>query len=143
MNLEEVINQEREKSKRMYEKSIKLFPSFEGRKCTESAEEHEQLAEWLEELKELRKCKEKYRWHDLRKNPNDLPDAEHPERAWFEVVQEDNEEQLIRARMQYDDDDGFGIYKETSYGVEFMAIEEMVLAPVVAWKEIEEFESEE
>ena len=58
MNLEEVIYQEREKSKRMYEKSIKLFPSFEGRKCTESAEEHEQLAEWLEELKELRKCKE-------------------------------------------------------------------------------------
>ena len=60
MNLEEVINQEREKSKRMYEKSIKLFPSFEGRKCTESAEEHEQLAEWLEELKELRKCKEQW-----------------------------------------------------------------------------------
>lgn len=84
----------------------------------------------------------KYRWHDLRKNPADLPDVEHPERAWFEVVQKDNEEQLIRARMQYDDNYGFGIYKETSYDVEFTTVGEMVLAPVVAWKEIEEFEDE-
>ena len=74
MNLEEVINQEREKAEEGMKKSIELFPSFEGRKCMESAEEHEQLAEWLEELKELRKYKEKYRWHDLRKNPADLPE---------------------------------------------------------------------
>lgn len=61
MNLEEVINQEREKAEEGMKKSIELFPSFEGRKCMESAEEHEQLADWLEELKELRKHKEKYR----------------------------------------------------------------------------------
>lgn len=111
--------------------------------CMNCSIGHGRLADWLEELKELREYKEKYRWHDLRKNPDDLPDVEHPERAWFEVVQKDNEEQLIRARMQYDDNYGFGIYKETSYDVEFTTVEEMVLAPVVAWKEIEEFESEE
>ena len=35
---------------------------------------HEQLAKWLGELKELKEYKEKYRWHDLRKNPDDLPE---------------------------------------------------------------------
>lgn len=59
MNLEEVINKEREKAEEGMKKSIELFPSFEGRKCMESAEEHEQLADWLEELKELREYKKK------------------------------------------------------------------------------------
>ena len=109
----------------------------------ESVEEHEQLADWLEELKELRKHKEKYRWHDLRKNPDDLPDVEHPERAWFEVVQKDNEEQFIRARMQYDDDYGFGFYIESVDDcIEFATAAEEVLAEVVAWREIEEFDKE-
>lgn len=29
---------------------------------------------------------QKYRWHDLRDNPNDLPDANYPSNTWFEVV---------------------------------------------------------
>lgn len=33
-----------------------------------------QCANWLEELKRLREHNEKYKWHDLRKNPEDLPD---------------------------------------------------------------------
>ena len=40
---------------------------------------------------------QKYRWHDLRDNPNDLPDANYPSNTWFEVVQKDNEEELIIA----------------------------------------------
>lgn len=150
MNLEEVINQEREKAEEGMKKSIELFPSFEGRKCMESAEEHEQLADWLEELKELRKHKEKYRWHDLRKNPDDLPDANYPSNTWFEVVQKDNEEELPRAAMQYDDELGFGFYHDifdpVSLGyvdTEFTTAAEEGLAEVVAWREIEEFESEE
>lgn len=150
MNLEEVINQEREKAEEGMKKSIELFPSFEGRKCMESAEEHEQLADWLEELKELRKHKEKYRWHDLRKNPDDLPDANYPSNTWFEVVQKDNEEELPRAAMQYDDELGFGFYHDifdpVSSGyvdTEFTTAAEEGLAEVVAWREIEEFESEE
>ena len=92
----------------------------------------------------------KYRWHDLRKNPTDLPDVPHPERTWFEVVQEDNEDCIPRATMQYDDEYGFGFYQEIyaarSFGyvdTEFTTAEEEGLAEVVAWREIEEFESEE
>ena len=98
----------------------------------------------------IREYKEKYRWHDLRKNPDDVPDVPHPESTWFEVVQEDNEEEIPRAAMQYDDEYGFGFYQEIyaarSFGyvdTEFKTVEELNLAPVVAWKAIEEFESEE
>lgn len=93
---------------------------------------------------------QKYRWHDLRKNPTDLPDVPHPERTWFEVVQEDNEDCIPRATMQYDDVLGFGFYHDifdpVSLGyvdTEFTIAEEEGLAEVVAWREIEEFESEE
>ena len=45
-------------------------------RCKKCAEEHEQLAERLEELKKLREHNEKYKWHDLRKDPDDLPDSD-------------------------------------------------------------------
>lgn len=90
----------------------------------------------------------KYRWHDLRDNPNDLPDANYPSNTWFEVVQKDNEEELPRAAMQYDDVLGFGFYHDifdpVSLGyvdTEFTTAEEEGLAEVVAWREIEEIES--
>lgn len=93
---------------------------------------------------------QKYRWHDLRDNPNDLPDANYPSNTWFEVVQKDNEEELPRAAMQYDDVLGFGFYHDifdpVSLGyvdTEFTTAEEEGLAEVVAWREIDEFESEE
>lgn len=93
---------------------------------------------------------QKYRWHDLRDNPNDLPDANYPSNTWFEVVQKDNEEELPRGAMQYDDVLGFGFYHDifdpVSLGyvdTEFTTAEEEGLAEVVAWREIEEFESEE
>ena len=41
--------------------------------CSECAKDHHQLAEWLIELKQLREERNKYQWHDLRKNPKDLP----------------------------------------------------------------------
>lgn len=92
----------------------------------------------------------KYRWHDLRDNPNDLPDANYPSNTWFEVVQKDNEEELPRAAMQYDDVLGFGFYHDifdpVSLGyvdTDFTTVAEEGLAEVVAWREIEEFESEE
>lgn len=150
MNLEEAIKYARKEAEEMATKSVELFPSCEGRKYLDCAEEHYQLADWLEELKELRKYKEKYRWHDLRDNPNDLPDANYPSNTWFEVVQKDNEEELPRGAMQYDDVLGFGFYHDifdpVSLGyvdTEFTTAEEEGLAEVVAWREIEEFESEE
>lgn len=150
MNLEEAIKYARKEAEEMATKSVELFPSCEGRKYLDCAEEHYQIADWLEELKELRKYKEKYRWHDLRDNPNDLPDANCPSNTWFEVVQKDNEEELPRAAMQYDDVLGFGFYHDifdpVSLGyvdTDFTTVAEEGLAEVVAWREIEEFESEE
>lgn len=59
MKLEEAIKHARKKAKEMTTKINELFPSFEGRKYLDCAEEHYQLADWLEELKELREYKKK------------------------------------------------------------------------------------
>lgn len=141
MNLEETIKHTRKKAEEMATKSVELFPSCEGRKYLDCAEEYYQLADWLEELKELRKYKEKYRWHDLRKNPDDLPDVEHRKKAYFHVVQAGKEARP--AILQYKKEFGFGIYNEFGNGPKFTGIDTDLVAPVVAWKEIEEFESEE
>lgn len=82
----------------------------------------------------------KYRWHDLRKNPDDLPDVEHRRKAYFHVVQAGKEARP--AILQYKKEFGFGIYNEFGNGQNFTGIDTDLVAPVVAWKEIEEFESE-
>jgi hypothetical protein len=82
----------------------------------------------------------KYRWHDLRKNPDDLPDVEHRRKAYFHVVQAGKEARP--AILQYKKEFGFGIYNEFGNGPKFTGIDTDLVAPVVAWKEIEEFESE-
>lgn len=84
---------------------------------------------------------QKYRWHDLRKNPDDLPDVEHRRKAYFHVVQAGKEARP--AILQYKKEFGFGIYNEFGNGPKFTGIDTDLVAPVVAWKEIEEFESEE
>lgn len=83
----------------------------------------------------------KYRWHDLRKNPDDLPDVEHRRKVYFHVVQAGKEARP--AILQYKKEFGFGIYNEFGNGPKFTGIDTDLVAPVVAWKEIEEFESEE
>lgn len=83
----------------------------------------------------------KYRWHDLRKNPDDLPDVEHRRKAYFHVVQAGKEARP--AILQYKKEFGFGIYNEFGNGPKFTGIDTDLVAPVVAWKEIEEFENEE
>lgn len=141
MNLEEAIKHARKKAKEMVTKSVELFLSCDGRKYLDCAEEHYQLADWLEELKELREYKEKYRWHDLRDNPNDLPDVELRKRAYFHVVQEGKETRPTI--LQYKKDCGFGFYSEFGNGPIFTDVDTNFTAPVVAWKEIEKFEGEE
>lgn len=84
---------------------------------------------------------QKYRWHNLRQNPADLPDVEHRRKAYFYVVQAGKEARP--AILQYKKDFGFGIYNEFGNGPKFTGIDTDLIAPVVAWKEIEEFESEE
>ena len=153
MNLEEATKYMKSKGKEKYKDGtvqLAVLHDEEANDFFKEAENYKLLEIWLEELKELRKHKEKYRWHDLRDNPNDLPDANYPSNTWFEVVQKDNEEELPRGAMQYDDVLGFGFYHDifdpVSLGyvdTEFTTAEEEGLAEVVAWREIEEFESEE
>lgn len=140
MNLEETIKHTRKKVEEMAAKSVELFPSCEGRKYLDCAEEYYQLADWLEELKELRKHKEKYRWHDLRKNPDDLPDVEHRKKEYFHVVQEGKE--TGPTILQYKKDFGFGFYNDFGNGPKFTDVDTNFTAQIVGWKEIEKFESE-
>lgn len=42
-----------------------------------SQRERERIADTIEAITVLQKKRKKYRWHDLRKSPNDLPEIEH------------------------------------------------------------------
>lgn len=107
-------------------------------------------AELLSTVSWLFNKQRRYRWHDLRDNPKDVPNVNYPSDTFFEVVQKNNEEDPLRMAMQYDDVYGFGfyhdIYDPVSLGyvdTEFRTAEEEGYEEVVAWREIEKFESEE
>lgn len=137
--------------------------------CKECQEEHKQLAEWLEELSTMREKEEKYRWHDLRKNPNDLPEIEHEVVVAYTTPYTNRK--TITARAVYEDgsitqpesafdweeyvgNDGecdyskekdeymipVGWFESHWYGEE---CHEMYDAKIIAWREIEQFEEEE
>lgn len=65
MTIDEAIINAREVASRRFDDRVH---------CIKCADEHKQLAEWLEELKDLRDVHEMFKLHDLRKNPNDFPD---------------------------------------------------------------------
>lgn len=77
MNLEEAIKHANDVAKKKYAEAMLCHANPDDDELDgfiDCALNHEQLAKWLEELKELKEYKEKYRWHDLRKNPDDLPE---------------------------------------------------------------------
>ena len=113
MNLEETIKHTRKKAEEMATKSVELFPSCEGRKYLDCAEEYYQLADWLEELKELRKYKEKYRWHNVKEHPDDLPNGNYLKGVWFDVILFKIKNSPTRLNMQYCEDLGFGFYQSS------------------------------
>lgn len=55
MEIDEAIKHARELAEEKIKESVKLFLSYQESRCIKCAEEHEQLAEWLEELQEYRK----------------------------------------------------------------------------------------
>lgn len=92
---------------------------------------------------------EKYRWHDLRKNPDDLPSEKDPAYTWYECVHENYEEDLCRPYYQFDNGE-FGYWRDKYHPVslgfidsEFETIDDMNLEKVIAWRYIEPFEEEE
>ena len=59
LSIDEAIARERQQAKEQ-RSHIGTWDKEYSKKCEEYAEEHEQIAKWLEELKELRKIKEDY-----------------------------------------------------------------------------------
>lgn len=127
---------------------------------------HKQISEWLEEFSVMREKEKKYRWHDLRKNPNDLPEIEHEVEVAYITTYTNGK--TITARAVYEDgsitqpesafdwgeyvgNDGECDYNEEKdeymipvgwfeshwYGEE---CHEMYDAEIIAWREIEPFE---
>lgn len=135
---------------------IDIVLSFAGKeipkaeKCTFEA---------LEKAKEALKEVDKYRWHDLRKNPNDLPPNEHEVEIAYEAYGK-----YITTRARYEDgtmhyEDSYycntGLCEWCEYCEEiddyiiplcwievakFAETVGFVDRKVIAWKEIDEFE---
>ena len=131
-NLEEAIKEAKELSKRKYEEAIICQFCYENPDrdrsfvCMNCSIGYGRLVDWLEELKELREYKEKYRWNDLRKNPDDLP--------------EDNKQVLVSIKdgcihRTWHDSHG---WRNRNSKIRYYSDKS-----VLAWREIEEFESEE
>lgn len=74
---------------------------------------------------------ERYRWHDLRKNPDDLPAGE----GYFDVcvLIKQNDAWGIEERYLYD----------TQYFCEQFQTKPTSISEVIAWREVELFEPEE
>lgn len=78
-------------------------------------------------LKEQKEYSEKYKWHDLRKNPDDLPEIGYSCMAWF-----DNAD--VSCVVRYEDT---WVYNEY-YGLREMPKEDS--DKIIAWREIDLFE---
>ena len=143
MKLEEAIKHAKDVATKKYRQAMLHRANAEDEKldrCIECMKEHEQLAEWLEELKELRK----YRWHNVKEHPDDLPNGNYLKGVWFDVILFKIKNSPTRLNMQYCEDLGFGFYQSSKNSRrKFITAGEANLTEVVAWREIEEFESEE
>lgn len=101
MTLDEAITHAREVAQEKYIEGMLCHANTNDKEldgCVECAREHEQLAEWLELLKQycmlgtleevgeaLEKA-EKYHWHNLRKNPDDLPKESGDYIVWYQSI---------------------------------------------------------
>lgn len=130
---------------------------------------HKQISEWLKEFSVMREKEKKYLWHDLRKNPNDLPEIEHEVEVAYVTLYTNGSVKTTRAVYEdgsitqpesafnweeYVGNDGECDYNEEKdeymipvgwfeshwYGED---CHEMYDAEIIAWSEIEQFEEVE
>ena len=89
------------------------------------------LQKQMLEINRLNAIIELYRWHDLRKNPDDLPAGE----GYFDVcvLIKQNDAWGIEERYLYD----------TQYFCEQFQTKPTSISEVIAWREVELFEPEE
>lgn len=131
--------------------------------------ERERITDTIEALTTLREKRKKYKWHDLRKNPNDLPEIEHEVEVAYITTYTNGKTITARAVYEdgsitqaesafdwdeYNDHDGECDYNEEKdeymipvgwfeshwYGED---CHEMYDAEIIAWREIEPFEEVE
>lgn len=94
-------------------------------------------------IKALEKA-DKYKWHDLRKNPDDLPSEANNE-EWFMCVLENHIYDTQYPYFQYNSDSKeFGVWNYIckgfrDYDLRFDNIDSMEYEKVIAWKRIELF----
>ena len=100
-------------------------------------------------LKDMLEECEKYRWHDLRKDPKDLPTTWEDGR-FYECVHENHIYDGYYPSYMYDGELGFGLALTQYFastlgfkGCEFHTIEELEYEKIIAWREIDPFEEVE
>lgn len=105
-----------------------LCPECQGCLYSHNCAEYCDKAKYI--LKRLNEKIEKYRWHDLRKNPDDLP----PEELFFKSLLCVNDQgyYLTDCDLHYSEDAGW--FESESDGV--------YITNVIAWREIEPFEED-
>ena len=64
MTIDEAIAHAREVADENIKESMDTFPSLKSKNCIKCAEEYEQLAEWLEELKKYKEKPEGWMWDE-------------------------------------------------------------------------------
>lgn len=118
-----------------YEETINVINTWKRLMRKTSSETY--AHEFIDAVEELEKRSIKYRWHDLRKCPNDLPSDS------FRYV-------LVKVVHRYSESDGYYDYDMGfihSDGVEkkwgFKSSKNTEIYKVVAWQEIKLFEDEE
>lgn len=131
--------------------------------------ERERITDTIETLTTLREKRKKYKWHDLRKNPDDLPDIEHEVEVAYTTPYTNGSVKTTRAVYEdgsitqpesafdweeYVGNDGECDYNEEKdeymipvgwfeshwYGED---CHEMYDTEIIAWREIEPFEEVE
>ncbi len=111
-------------------------------------DESEEVAEAIDFMQTAVKALEKsfvYRWHDLRKNPDDLPTDED---VMYECVLENHIYDASYPAFYFDTyRKSFG-YQNNVYSIangadDFVTLEELEYERVIAWREIEPFEEED
>lgn len=95
----------------------------------------------LEYAKAIVEQHERYGWHDLRKNPNDLPDTERKVDVMAEMLCKwDGVYRIFPMQMSHKAKIMYG--KPIGWGIGYPYDFDFETDEVIAWREIEPFESE-
>lgn len=90
----------------------------------------------LQIIDEYREDYSKYRWHDLRENPDDLPEADGQYSGWVVVRLAEHYGLWFKAHYDYNRESWECVEASLQWNI---LGNPLVLYPVIAWREIEPF----